>query len=35
MAATYIKSIKINPDGPYAIAGFLIWGIVAFEIAGN
>ncbi|MEZ7503926.1 amino acid adenylation domain-containing protein [Flavobacterium sp. Arc2] len=34
MAATYIKSIvKINPNGPYAVAGFSFGGIVAFEIA--
>ena len=34
MAACYIDSIiKINPKGPYAIAGFSFGGIVAFEIA--
>jgi amino acid adenylation domain-containing protein len=34
MAATYIQSIiKVNPNGPYAIAGFSFGGIVAFEIA--
>lgn len=34
MAATYLQSIlKINPNGPYAIAGFSFGGIVAFEIA--
>jgi thioesterase domain-containing protein len=34
MAAQYIKSIiKINPNGPYAIAGFSFGGVVAFEIA--
>ncbi len=34
MAACYIDSIvKINPTGPYAIAGFSFGGIVAFEIA--
>jgi amino acid adenylation domain-containing protein len=34
MAACYIESIlKINPKGPYAIAGFSFGGIVAFEIA--
>lgn len=34
MAAKYIESIiKINPNGPYAVAGFSFGGIVAFEIA--
>jgi thioesterase domain-containing protein/acyl carrier protein len=34
MAARYIDSIlKINPKGPYAIAGFSFGGVVAFEIA--
>jgi amino acid adenylation domain-containing protein len=34
MAACYIDSIiKINPKGPYAIAGFSFGGVVAFEIA--
>ncbi|MBX9807765.1 MAG: amino acid adenylation domain-containing protein [Flavobacteriaceae bacterium] len=34
MAACYIDSIlKINPKGPYAIAGFSFGGIVAFEMA--
>ena len=34
MAARYIESvIKINPNGPYAIAGFSFGGIVAFEMA--
>ena len=34
MAACYIDSmVKINPKGPYAIAGFSFGGIVAFEIA--
>jgi amino acid adenylation domain-containing protein len=34
MAACYIESIiKINPKGPYAVAGFSFGGIVAFEIA--
>lgn len=34
MASTYIESIlKINPNGPYAIAGFSFGGVVAFEIA--
>jgi len=34
MAACYIESIlKINPKGPYAIAGFSFGGIVAFEMA--
>ncbi|GEC72327.1 amino acid adenylation domain-containing protein [Flavobacterium flevense] len=34
MAARYIESImKVNPKGPYAIAGFSFGGIVAFEIA--
>ena len=34
MAKTYIDSIlKINPNGPYALAGFSFGGIVAFEMA--
>ncbi|SHH12269.1 amino acid adenylation domain-containing protein [Flavobacterium micromati] len=34
MAARYIDSIiKINPKGPYALAGFSFGGIVAFEMA--
>jgi amino acid adenylation domain-containing protein len=34
MAAHYIQAIiKINPNGPYAIAGFSFGGIVAFEMA--
>ncbi|HQK40838.1 MAG TPA: AMP-binding protein, partial [Flavobacterium alvei] len=34
MAATYIDSIlKINPNGPYALAGFSFGGVVAFEMA--
>lgn len=34
MAACYIDSIvKVNPKGPYAIAGFSFGGVVAFEIA--
>lgn len=34
MAAQYIESIvKINPNGPYAIAGFSFGGIVSFEMA--
>jgi amino acid adenylation domain-containing protein len=34
MATCYINSlIKINPKGPYAIAGFSFGGIVAFEMA--
>lgn len=34
MAAQYIKSIiQVNPDGPYALAGFSFGGIVAFEMA--
>lgn len=34
MAACYIESmLKVNPKGPYAIAGFSFGGIVAFEIA--
>lgn len=34
MASCYIDSmVKINPKGPYAIAGFSFGGIVAFEIA--
>ncbi|POY38673.1 non-ribosomal peptide synthetase [Flavobacterium alvei] len=33
MAAHYINAIeKINPDGPYALAGFSFGGIVAFEM---
>lgn len=33
MAAHYIQAItKINPDGPYAIAGYCVGGIVAFEM---
>jgi len=33
MAAHYVDSIiKINPDGPYAVAGFSFGGIVAFEM---
>lgn len=33
MAAHYIKAIaKINPDGPYALAGYCVGGIVAFEM---
>ncbi len=33
MAAHYIKAIvKINPEGPYALAGFSFGGIVAFEM---
>ena len=33
MAAHYIQAItKINPDGPYALAGFCVGGIVAFEM---
>jgi amino acid adenylation domain-containing protein len=33
MAAHYIQSItKINPDGPYALAGYCVGGIVAFEM---
>jgi amino acid adenylation domain-containing protein len=34
MAACYIESIlKVNPKGPYALAGFSFGGIVAFEMA--
>jgi amino acid adenylation domain-containing protein len=34
MAAHYIEAIiKINPNGPYAIAGFSFGGIVSFEMA--
>jgi amino acid adenylation domain-containing protein len=34
MAARYIESIiKVNPNGPYALAGFSFGGIVAFEMA--
>lgn len=34
MAAHYIDAIvKVNPTGPYALAGFCIGGIVAFEMA--
>jgi len=34
MAARYIDSIiKINPNGPYAVAGFSFGGVVAFEMA--
>jgi thioesterase domain-containing protein/acyl carrier protein len=34
MATCYIDSmIKVNPKGPYAIAGFSFGGVVAFEIA--
>jgi amino acid adenylation domain-containing protein len=34
MAARYIESIvKINPTGPYALAGFSFGGVVAFEMA--
>lgn len=34
MAARYIQSIiKVNPNGPYALAGFSFGGVVAFEIA--
>jgi amino acid adenylation domain-containing protein len=34
MAACYIESIiKINPKGPYALAGFSFGGTVAFEMA--
>jgi amino acid adenylation domain-containing protein len=34
MAAQYIQAIiKINPNGPYAIAGYCVGGIVAFEIS--
>ncbi|TRX27553.1 amino acid adenylation domain-containing protein [Flavobacterium franklandianum] len=33
MAAHYIQAIvKINPDGPYAVAGYCVGGIVAFEM---
>lgn len=34
MATRYIESIlKINPKGPYALAGFSFGGVVAFEMA--
>lgn len=34
MAACYIDSmLKVNPKGPYAIAGFSFGGVVAFEMA--
>ena len=34
MAAHYIEAIeKINPNGPYALAGFCVGGIVAFEMS--
>ncbi|SHG21512.1 amino acid adenylation domain-containing protein [Flavobacterium segetis] len=34
MAAEYIRLIiKINPSGPYALAGFSFGGVVAFEMA--
>lgn len=34
MAAHYIDAIeKINPKGPYALAGFCVGGIVAFEMS--
>jgi amino acid adenylation domain-containing protein len=33
MAANYIEAIlKVNPKGPYAIAGYCVGGIVAFEM---
>lgn len=33
MAAHYIEAIvKVNPKGPYAIAGFCVGGVVAFEM---
>jgi amino acid adenylation domain-containing protein len=33
MAANYIQAIlKINPDGPYALSGYCVGGIVAFEM---
>lgn len=33
MAAHYIQAItKINPNGPYALAGYCVGGIVAFEM---
>jgi amino acid adenylation domain-containing protein len=33
MAANYIQAIvKINPEGPYALAGYCVGGIVAFEM---
>ena len=33
MAACYVESIiKINPNGPYALAGFSFGGVVAFEM---
>jgi amino acid adenylation domain-containing protein len=34
MASCYIESVvKINPKGPYALAGFSFGGVVAFEMA--
>ncbi len=34
MAAQYIDAIvKVNPKGPYALAGFCVGGVVAFEMA--
>ena len=34
MATQYIQAIiKINPNGPYAVAGYCVGGIVAFEIS--
>ena len=34
MATRYIESIlEVNPNGPYALAGFSFGGVVAFEIA--
>ena len=34
MAARYIESIlEVNPNGPYALAGFSFGGVVAFEMA--
>jgi len=34
MAAHYIEAIiKINPNGPYAIGGYCVGGIIAFEIS--
>lgn len=33
MAAHYVEAIvKVNPNGPYAIAGFCVGGFVAFEV---
>lgn len=33
MAAHYVQAIvKVNPNGPYAIAGFCVGGFVAFEV---